>query len=154
MPIKNQPIGGSLAKAGVWLPVELDLTDPEVVDKLRGPEGKQGSQGQPGRAPTVQEVSEGLLAVLPIAAPSLLRVAIADHLKENPPPRGERGVPGPEGKQGDRGVTGTMPPGSWVLWIGQLIPAGYRLADQQFEPAVWKALSGGRSEVPKIIEKV
>ena len=123
MPIHNP----EAKKVPVEFHLVLDLADPAVVERLRGPMGPTGATGPQGAASAV-------------AGPIGPRG-----------PQGEQGEPGatitgPRGPEGKQGVAGSVPAGSIVLWGGPL-PVGW--ADAEWTaPAWWSALWAGPAPRP------
>jgi hypothetical protein len=91
MPVHGSA-NGNITKAGIYFPVQLDLDNPEVVSKLRGPQGPagvQGPQGMPGEQGPV-----GPQGPIGVSMPG------------KPGPQGLRGEQGERGEQGPQGVEG------------------------------------------------
>lgn len=79
----------NLKKAGVFLPIEIDLDDPEVQAKLKGPQGVPGPQGNPGPRGEKGEIG-------PVGPPG-------PSVKG---PVGDQGPAGPKGDKGEKGEKG------------------------------------------------
>lgn len=81
--------------------------------------GPRGEQGEPGRAPTVQEIQAAVASYLAVHPPASGRAptareisaAVSAYLRENPPARGPVGPSGSPGPRGEPGATVTGPPG-------------------------------------------
>lgn len=106
----------------------LDINDPAVIEKLKGPKGDQGPSGPQGERG--QSGFQG-----PIGPTG---------------PEGPRGPVGPKGDPGDPGLTGrpgSVPSGSMVFYPGSSAPEGWEFAP--FEYPGWWADFG----FPKLIVK-
>ena len=119
-------------EARLEFPVRLDLSDPAVVEALKGPQGDRGSTGPPG--PRGPEGARGEMGPLGLRGET-----------------GPAGPTGPRGPEGTQGPPGSVPPGCGMFWFDITIPDGWVDMGTEF-PEWWKALwPAGKS--PIIIRK-
>lgn len=97
----------------------------EQVERLGGiplvspSPGPRGERGEPGRAPTAQEIQAAVTSYLAAHPPASGRAptareisaAVTAYLRDNPPARGPAGPSGSPGPRGEPGATVTGPPG-------------------------------------------
>lgn len=89
--------GGTTTTGGVTLDQirNMILTNPDVQNKLRGPQGERGQQGQPGAAATVDQLRTLILN----------DTEVQGKLRGPQGAQGQQGGAGPKGDKGDPGLT-------------------------------------------------
>ena len=121
MGIQNMDSG--LKSVGAQFLIQLDTNDPELMNKLKGPQGPEGPRGSSG-----PQGPQGLPG--------------GDSLV--PGPKGETGDTGPMGPVGARGPVGpvgAVESGSLTFWsAGAQIPDGWEAVAGWKAPVWWDAL--------------
>lgn len=96
--------------------------DKDFLELLRGPEGKPGIQGNPGRPATTEAVKAAVEEELPRVLRSLIQAELEKYFAANLPKQGEKGARGEGGSRGEQGDPG-KPGADGTKWSADEVKA-------------------------------